>query len=208
MDPEFVKRAFEPFEQEDNGQQDPQYGTGLGLAIVKNLTEQMNGTVELKSELGRGSEFTLRFTVRVGHAPAAQPETGADGASLSGRRVLLAEDHPVNTEIAKRMLQRQGIEVDHAADGRPAVDRYLSAEPGYYDAVLMDIRMPVMNGLEAARAIRASGRADASSIPIIAMTANAFASDRQESREAGMNAHLSKPIRQAELLETLRRFLH
>ena len=207
MSPEFVKRAFEPFEQEDNGQQDPQCGTGLGLAIVKNLTEQMDGTVELKSELGRGSEFTLRFTVRVGHAPAAQPEMGADGASLSGRRVLLAEDHPVNTEIAKRMLQRQGIEVDHAADGRAAVDRYLSAEPGYYDAVLMDIRMPVMNGLEAARAIRASGRADASSIPIIAMTANAFASDRQESREAGMNAHLSKPIRQAELLETLRRFL-
>lgn len=204
MSREFLARAFEPFEQEGNAYQDPQCGTGLGLAIVKNLTEQMGGTVRVESELGKGSVFTVRLPAELGRAPQTEAEPEKKKAELTGRRVLLAEDHPVNTEIACKMLRRHGLEVDHAENGRAAVELYLRAEPGHYDAVLMDIRMPEMNGLEAARAIRSAQRADAARIPIIAMTANAFESDRRESREAGMNAHLSKPIRQAELIDTLR----
>lgn len=210
MSQEFLNRVFEPFEQEANGYQDPQSGTGLGLAIVKNLVEQMDGTVSVISKLGKGSEFTVRITVPKGRPfdekEEKSPENAAQ-ANLEGKRVLLAEDHPVNTEIAKRMLCRHGLLVDHAANGQTALDCYLNADAWYYDAILMDIRMPVMNGIEAAKAIRVSGRPDAGDIPIIAMTANAFESDRQETRAAGMNAHLSKPVRQEELLNILREFL-
>lgn len=210
MSPEFLNRVFEPFEQEANGYQDPQSGTGLGLAIVKNLVEQMDGTVSVKSELGKGSEFTVRITVPKGRLfdeKGKEPPENTAYTNLEGKRVLLAEDHPVNTEIAKRMLCRHGLLVDHAANGQTAMDCYLNAAAWHYDAILMDIRMPVMNGIEAAKAIRASGRPDAGDIPIIAMTANAFESDRQETRAAGMNAHLSKPVRQEELLSVLREFL-
>lgn len=210
MSQEFLNRVFDPFEQEANGYQNPQLGTGLGLAIVKNLVEHMDGTVSVKSELGKGSEFTVRITVPRGHPfdepEKKTPETEAQ-TSLKGKRILLAEDHPVNTEIAKKMLCRHGLLVDHAEDGQAALDCYLNADAWHYDAILMDIRMPVMNGFDATKAIRTSGRPDAGSIPIIAMTANAFESDRQETRAAGMNAHLSKPVRQEELLNMLRKFL-
>jgi PAS domain S-box-containing protein len=210
MSPKFLNRVFEPFEQEANGYQNPQSGTGLGLAIVKNLVEQMDGTVTVKSELGKGSEFTVQITVPKGR-PFDELEKktleNTAQANLEGKRVLLAEDHPVNTEIAKRMLCRQGMLVDHAENGQVALDCYLNADARHYDAILMDIRMPVMNGIEATKAIRASGRPDAGDIPIIAMTANAFESDRQETRAAGMNAHLSKPVRREELLGILQKFL-
>jgi CheY-like chemotaxis protein len=210
MSPEFLSRVFEPFEQENNGYQNPQLGTGLGLAIVKNLVEEMGGTVTAKSELGWGSEFTVRITMPKGHPPEEPEEASArrgPRAPLAGKRVLLVEDHPVNTEIAKRMLSMGGMLVDHAENGQLALERYIAGEVGYYDAVLMDIRMPVMNGIEAAKAIRASGRGDAQSIPIIAMTANAFEHDRRETRAAGMNAHLSKPVRREELLQVLGEFM-
>ncbi len=210
MSPEFLGRVFEPFEQESNGYQNPQLGTGLGLAIVKNLVEEMGGTVSAKSELGWGSEFTVRITMPKGHPPEESKEASAQHGPrtpLAGKRVLLVEDHPVNTEIAKRMLSMGGILVDHAENGQLALERYIAGEVGYYDAVLMDIRMPVMNGIEAAKAIRASGRGDAQSIPIIAMTANAFEHDRRETRAAGMNAHLSKPVRREELLQVLGEFM-
>ncbi len=210
MSPEFLSRVFEPFEQENNGYQHPQLGTGLGLAIVKNLVEEMGGTVSAKSELGRGSEFTVRITMPKGYPPEEAEEAAAARAPrtiLAGKRVLLVEDHPVNTEIAKRMLSMGGMQVDHAENGQVALERYITGGVGYYDAVLMDIRMPVMNGIEATKAIRASGRGDAQSIPIIAMTANAFAHDRQETRAAGMNAHLSKPVRREELLQVLGEFI-
>ena len=211
MSPEFLSRVFEPFEQENNGYQNSQLGTGLGLAIVKNLVEEMGGTVSAKSELGRGSEFTVRITMPKGCPPEEAEKAAAarhgPQTALAGKRVLLVEDHPVNTEIAKRMLSLRGMQVDHAENGRLALERYLTAEEGYYDAILMDIRMPVMNGIEAAKAIRASGRGDAQDIPIIAMTANAFAHDRRETLAAGMNAHLSKPVRQEELLEELQKFI-
>jgi CheY-like chemotaxis protein len=210
MSRDFLKRIFDPFEQEHNIYQNPQSGTGLGLAIVKNLVEQMNGTIRVKSELGKGSEFTVQITVPKGQpiddAEEEPPETAA-WVCLEGKRILLAEDHPINTEIAKKMLTRHGMLIDHAENGQTALECYLSADVRHYDAILMDIRMPVMDGINAARAIRTSGRPDAADIPIIAMTANAFEKDRQETRAAGMNAHLSKPVQQQELLSVLRRFL-
>lgn len=210
MSQEFLSRVFEPFEQEANSYQNPQLGTGLGLAIVKNLVEHMDGTVSVKSELGKGSEFTVRITVPKGRPfdeTEKKPSENDALDNLKGKRVLLAEDHPVNTEIARKMLCRHGLLVDHAENGQAALDCYLNADAWYYNAILMDIRMPVMNGFEATKAIRASGRPDARLIPIIAMTANAFESDRQETRAAGMNAHLSKPVRQEELLNILWKFL-
>lgn len=210
MSEEFLPHIFEPFVQENNAHQASQSGTGLGLAIVKNLVEQMGGSVSVKSKLGEGSEFTVRLTVPRGF-PAGQkrkqPEGDGVRVSMETRRVLLAEDHPINTEIAKRMLTRHGLQVDCVANGRLAVERYLEADAGSYDAILLDIRMPEMNGLEAAQAIRAAGRFDAKTIPIIAMTANAFENDRQDTRAAGMNAHISKPVEEAVLMETLRKFI-
>ena len=131
MSQEFLNRVFDPFEQEANGYQDPQLGTGLGLSIVKNLVEHMDGTVSVKSELGKGSEFTVQITVPRGHpldeTEKKTPETDAQ-INLKGKRVLLAEDHPVNTEIAKKMLCRHGLLVDHAEDGQAALDSYLNAD--------------------------------------------------------------------------------
>lgn len=210
MSEEFLPHIFEPFVQENNAHQASQSGTGLGLAIVKNLIEQMGGTISVKSKLGEGSEFTVRLTVPRGLPTGPkrkQLEEGAAKASMEMRRVLLAEDHPINTEIAKRMLTRHGIQVDCVTNGRLAVERYLEADAGSYDAILLDIRMPEMNGLEAAQAIRAAGRFDAKTIPIIAMTANAFENDRQDTRAAGMNAHISKPVEEEVLMETLRKFI-
>ena len=205
MSPKFLERAFEPFEQEENAYQNPQSGTGLGLAIVRNLVEQMGGTIRVESELGKGSRFTVEIVAPKGRPDAKTAETPhkTDLSCLRGKRILLAEDHPINTEIARKMLTQAGLLVEHAENGQTALERYLHTEAGHFDGVLMDIRMPRMNGIEAAKAIRASGRADAQSIPIIAMTANAFESDRQETRAAGMNAHLSKPVRQEELLDVL-----
>ena len=210
MSGNFLSRLFDPFEQEHNVYQEPQSGTGLGLAIVKNLVEQMGGAISVKSELGKGSEFTVQITV-----PKGQPIDDAEDevpesdtwVCLEGKRILLVEDHPINTEIAKKMLTRHGMLIDHAENGQVALECYLNADVRHYDAILMDIRMPVMNGIEAAKAIRSCGRADAADIPIIAMTANAFEKDRQETRAAGMNAHLSKPVQQQDLLSVLRRFL-
>jgi len=173
---------------------------------VKNLVEEMGGTVSAKSELGWGSEFTVRITMPKGHPPEESEEASAwcgPRTPLAGKRVLLVEDHPVNTEIAKRMLSMGGILVDHAENGQLALERYIAGEVGYYDAVLMDIRMPVMNGIEAAKAIRASGRGDAQSIPIIAMTANAFDFDVKASLSAGMDDHLDKPVEPEKLYRAL-----
>ncbi|WP_312942687.1 ATP-binding protein [Oscillibacter sp.] len=210
MSPEFLGRVFEPFEQENTGYQHPQLGTGLGLAIVKKLVEEMGGTVFAKSELGRGSEFTVCITVPKGHPPEESEEASVrrgPPTALAGKRILLVEDHPINTEIAKRMLSMGGMLVDHAENGKLALECYIAGGVDYYDAILMDIRMPVMNGIEATKAIRSSGRGDAQSIPIIAMTANAFEHDRRETRAAGMNAHLSKPVRREELVQALGEFI-
>lgn len=204
IDKAFLPRIFEPFEQENNTSTANYAGTGLGLAIVKNLVEIMGGTIAVKSEKGIGTEFlvTLAFSLADTQAEAALGAAVPEEA-LSGKRVLLCEDHPLNTQIATKLLEKKGVAVDHAENGQVAVALFAQSAPHYYAAVLMDIRMPVLDGLSAARQMRSSSHADANSVPIIAMTANAFDEDVQKSIAAGMNAHLAKPINPQQLYSTL-----
>lgn len=197
----FQKKVFEPFSQERAG--DAAAGTGLGLPIVKSLTELMGGKVRLRSSPGAGTCVTVELTLpRLEDWQKPERRT-AEHAPLEGRRVLLAEDHPINAAIACKILERRGMLVDHVEDGRQAVERFAASGPGYYDAVLMDIRMPVLDGLAAAEAIRRLERPDAAAVPILALTANAFADDVEKSRDAGMNGHLAKPVEPEKLYEML-----
>jgi len=190
---EFLPRIYEPFLQEDNTGNEAS-GTGLGLSIVKNLIDIMGGTIEVESRKNEGTKFTLHFHFApVDHA-AVLTKTPSAPVKLAGRKILLCEDNALNREIAVELLKSRGIVTDQAVNGRQGVEMYLHSEANEYDAVLMDVRMPVMNGLEAAQAIRSCAREDASSIPIIAITANAFDDDIKECMNAGMNAHIAKPI--------------
>lgn len=198
MSEAFQKKMFLPFEQEAAANTTDESGTGLGLAIVQKLVHLMGGEITCRSELGKGTEFvvTLQAPV-VPYRPAPPKQTTAektDSHCLRGKRILLAEDHPLNVLISTKLLEKMEITVEPAENGVSAVDRFKRSPAYYYDAILMDIRMPVMDGLEATREIRALMRADAKTVPIVAMTANAFAEDVAKSRDAGMNAHLSKPI--------------
>jgi len=195
MSEEFQQHMFEPFSQENEGDGANGQGTGLGLAIVHNLVELMDGEVSVRSAPGKGTVFRISIPAE----PAAQEteETRAPGAapvSLAGRRVLLFEDNKLNAEIAGTLLRDGGLEVDYAGNGRAGLEMFRASPDWYYDAVFMDLRMPEMNGLDAARAIRALPRQDAALTPIIAMTANAYDIDVQNCLQAGMNAHLAKPI--------------
>lgn len=209
MSEDFLPKLFTPFEQEDARNDAKRQGTGLGLSIVKSIVTLMNGTVSVESEKGKGSRFIIEWDVKtVPKALVPQDQTASDAqpsspASLAGRRVLLAEDQPINAMIAERLLAKEDVSTEVAENGKEAVRLFSEAAPGYYDAVLMDIRMPEMDGLEAARTIRGLNTADAKTVPIIAMTANAFDEDVQKSMAAGMNAHLSKPIEPQRLYETL-----
>jgi len=205
MSEEFLKRIFSPFEQEHNQYSDSQPGTGLGLAIVKNLLDQMGGGIQVESRLGEGTAFTITLTVPKGCEPekAAPPEPPNLPVKLSGSRVLLAEDHPTNAEIVRKLLEKEGVLLEHAPDGQAALKLYLSRPDGYFDAMLMDIRMPVMNGIEAAEAIRASGRQDAKKLPIIAMSAGEFETDCLNTSSAGINGYLIKPFYPPDLYDIL-----
>lgn len=204
IDKSFLDRIFEPFEQENDPTTANYGGTGLGLAIVKNLVEIMGGTILVQSEKGIGSEFTVELVFDLAGEevkPVIKAESFA--FSLIGKHVLLCEDHPLNTQIATKLLEKKGMVVAHTENGQAAVALFGSSEPDYYDAILMDIRMPVMDGITAAKAIRALDRPDAKTVPIIAMTANAFEEDVKKSMEAGMNAHIAKPIDPSILFQTL-----
>lgn len=218
MSEEFMEHLFVPFEQEA-GKNEEKEGTGLGLAIVKNLVELMGGTISVESRLGEGTTFRIELERELGEKPSEsaepsesreQSESGEHSgqmASLEGRRVLLCEDHPLNREIAVRLLRKQNILVDCAQNGEEGVEKVRQSENGYYDLILMDIRMPVMNGMEAAMAIRALPRKDALQIPILAMTANAFDDDVQNCLESGMNGHISKPVEPELLYEAMEKVL-
>lgn len=205
-----LKRIFNVFEQADKGTAATHGGTGLGLAISSSLVQLMGGILEVKSEVGKGSEFyfTLPFTFGEWRESLADdvviPKSSFD---FSGRRILLAEDNELNQEIARTILEMQGMLVECAYDGGGALAMFEAHEPGYYDGILMDIRMPVMDGLEASRRIRTLGHEDSRSIPIIAISANAFDEDSRKSLESGMNGHLSKPIQVDKLLELLEKLL-
>lgn len=204
MTPEFLPKIFEPFEQEHNSTTANYGGSGLGLAIVKNLIDLMGGTITVKSELGKGTEFCVEIDFTVS-ADQQKSETlnEVSTSSLKGKRVLLCEDHPLNAQIAIKLLEKKEMLVEHASNGQLGVDMFEASAMGYYDAILMDIRMPVLDGLSAAAAIRKLNRLNAQSIPIIAMTANAFDEDVQKSLDAGMNAHLAKPIEPKKLYDAL-----
>lgn len=206
MSEEFQKHLYEPFCREEQQVEGASSGTGLGAPIAKQLVELMGGTMSFTSVLGQGTTFTIRLPFEKcdrSEIPQAVPADAGDGDALQGLRVLLVEDNDLNAEIAQFTLSRAGAIVTHAKDGESAVEMFAASAPYEYDAVLMDIMMPGIDGLEATRQIRALDREDAATTPIIAVSANAFADDRRLSREAGMNAHLSKPVSSQELVEAL-----
>lgn len=207
MSKEFLARVFEPFAQEKNDARSIYQGTGLGMTIVKNLVEKMNGTITVTSQEGVGSTFVITLPFEIAPEAAFEPkETAAEKADIHGMKLLLAEDNELNAEIAQTLLEDAGASVTLVGDGQQAVDSFRNSPAGTYDAILMDIMMPVMDGLTATKAIRALERPDAKTIPIIAMTANAFSEDMQKSYDVGMNFHLSKPIDMAELEKILQKF--
>lgn len=208
MSKEFLSKIFEPFERENAMSGDMAAGTGLGMSIVKNLVELMGGKVEVFSEKGVGTEVVVWLAFERVHRNAADVDLSCQASVsyreiLTGKRVLLVEDHPLNTKVATKLLEKVGLAVEHAENGEVAVEKFGQSAPFYYSAVLMDIRMPVMDGLAATEKIRALERIDAAAVPIIAMTANAFADDVQKTKAAGMNAHLAKPIEPQRMYETL-----
>lgn len=204
MTESFLNEVFDPFTQENPQENGNFTGTGLGLSIVKGLIEQMGGKIDIKSEIGKGTEVIVFLTFeKAGTTEILEYNSDVEKISLEGKKVLLCEDHPLNVELAKRLLQKQGITIIVAENGKKGVEIFNASAEGEFDAVLMDIRMPVMDGLEATREIRKLKRRDAKIIPVIAMSANAFEEDREKSIDAGIDAYLAKPINPNELYKTL-----
>ena len=212
MGEEFQKHIFEAFVQEDTYNARTQFkGSGLGMSIVKQLVDMLGGSVNIKSELHVGTSIVVELPLEINKNAAEKPEAspGAErGYIFNGVHVLLAEDNEINMEIAKALLESGGVRVDTADDGRKAVEAFTASAVGEYRCILMDIMMPNMNGYEATKAIRSMKRQDAGTVPIIAMTANAFAEDIQEALDNGMNAHIAKPINARIVMETLAKFIH
>lgn len=198
MSNEFVKKMFNAFERERTSTDSGIEGTGLGLAITKNIVDRMGGTIEVLTAPGSGTEMIIRMKLRLASeadVPKPQPSAAADrSVDFTNRRLLLVEDNMINMEIAYMILTQMGFLVETAENGRKALDKVSSSSPGYYDAILMDIQMPVMDGYAATRAIRALEDPALANIPILAMTANAFQEDVQASADAGMQGHIAKPI--------------
>ena len=195
MSEAFQKRIFEPFAQEDVGSRTKYAGTGLGMPIKKKLVEKMGGTISFESKEGAGSTFVIRIPFRIDTDRDSKVEAGEKTeASIRGLHILLAEDNELNMEIAEFMLQNEGADVTKAWNGREAVEIFEKSRPGEFDIILMDIMMPVMNGYEASKMIHSMDREDAKTIPIIAMTANAFTEDKIRAKEAGMDEHIAKPV--------------
>lgn len=205
ISPEFQKHIFEPFAQEDTGARTIYKGTGLGMAIVHRLVQEMGGTIQLKSEKNVGSTFTLILPFSIDeHQPSASAEIATDTpADLTDLHILVVEDNELNLEIAVFSLEAAGLNVSTAINGLEAVRLFEKSKPYEYDIILMDIMMPVMNGLDAAKAIRGLSRPDATTVPIIALSANAFAEDIQKSKNAGINEHLAKPLEMDKVLKVI-----
>lgn len=198
MEENFLPYVFDPFEQENDSNTTLNGGTGLGLAISRNIIDFMDGQIDVYSEKGKGSTFvvTVPLAKVADQAMSARKQNTSENLDydFTGKRVLLVEDNEINIEITKNILTHKNFEVEVAVNGEEGVARFLEHDPGYYDAILMDIRMPVMDGLTATRKIRNASHADSTKIPIVAMTANVFEEDVRKSFEAGMDAHLSKPV--------------
>lgn len=208
MSEEFQKRMFEPFAQENAGARSVYGGTGLGMSITKSLVDKMGGTIGVESQQGVGTTYTITLPFAVDNAATAEPEQQQTNLTvLQGRRLLLAEDNALNMEIVEFLLNEVGVKVTRAADGQQAVEAFAASPVGGFDAILMDVMMPVRDGHEATRAIRAMDRPDAKTIPVFAMTANAFTEDRLKALQAGMNEHLPKPIDPDTLYRLLVKYL-
>ena len=206
----FQEKIFLPFERAEDSRVAEVQGTGLGLAITQNLVRMMNGMIEVSSRLNEGTQFivTLYFPLVLEvESDLAAPTVPVSEKQNRNWRILLVEDNDLNREIAKELLEAEGILVEEAMNGAMAVDKFTQADVGYYDLILMDIQMPVMNGYVAARTIRALARPDGTKIPIIALTANAFVDDIYLSKQAGMNAHLAKPLNMEQIMATLHEWL-
>ena len=195
MSEEFLPHVFEPFTQEKPYENKNYTGSGLGLSIVKKIVDLMDGTIAVKSTMGKGTTFTIVLDIqKAKDATIASNTTPNDFGILAGEHILMCEDHPMNVELAKQLLEMQGMKVTVAWNGKEGVDAFEKSKENEFSAILMDIRMPIMNGIEAAQNIRALQREDAKKIPIIALTADAFEEDTQRCFDAGMNAYASKPI--------------
>lgn len=206
MDEEFLKHAFEPYMQKDNTTLSSIKGVGLGLSIVKQTVALMGGTIQVKSKVGEGTRYTIMLPFKLNQNPEVKKKS-LDHISLNGVRALLVEDNDLNMEIAKFHLEQENVKVDTAMNGAEAVEMFEKSEVGFYDIILMDIMMPIMDGLEATKQIRGLVRADALAIPIIAMSANAFQEDIEKSLQAGMNAHLIKPLDGKKVIDTMKQYL-
>lgn len=208
MSEEYQQHLFEPFTQEHCTARSTYGGTGLGMPIAKSLVDKMGGEITFTSKLGEGTTFHVILPFRICQ-PGELPPQAAKGLvpnELQGMRLLLVEDNTLNMEIAAFMLENAGAELTKAQNGQEALDIFRESPAGFFDAILMDVMMPVMDGYQATRAIRALERPDAAAVPIVAMTAHAFADDRQRAYEAGMTAHLAKPLESAVLIRTLQRW--
>ena len=195
MTEEFQKCVFEPFAQEHTGSRTKFAGTGLGMSIAKNLVEKMGGSISFESKEGAGTTFVIQVPFKIDpDADKREEQRDVSEKSIKGLHILLAEDNELNMEIAEFVLQNVGADVTKAWNGQEAVELFRKSEPGGFDTILMDIMMPAMNGYEATKMIRSLDREDAKTIPIIAMTANAFTEDRLKAKEAGMNEHIVKPL--------------
>ena len=210
MSQDYLTKIFEAFTREKNTTKSKIAGTGLGMSIVKNYVDLLGGTIDVESELGKGSTFTVTLKHRIAderyYVKKHIEESGTGNEILEGRNILLAEDNDLNAEIAEAILERAGLRIERVENGIQCVNRILKMPAGTYDMILMDIQMPRMDGYKATQTIRNLPDKDKACIPIIAMTANAFAEDKKKTMEAGMNAHLSKPLNVPELMDTIRKF--
>ena len=199
ISPEFIEKIFEPFSREKNSTLSGVHGIGLGLTIAKDIVEMMGGILDVSSEVGRGSTFTVSLTLRAQTRPAGQNTSAVDV-----QRILLAEDNDINREIETELLTRMGFIVDAVENGKEALEKITYAAPGHYDLVIMDLQMPVMNGWDASKAIRALPDPAQAKIPIVALSANGTEDDLQRSKDSGIDAHLVKPMDLALLLDTIK----
>ena len=209
MSEEFQKHIFEPFTQEQKGGGSKFGGTGLGMPITRNLIEKMDGTITFESEKGKGTVFVVTIPFKV--APDMQNQEEKQVVledSIKGLNLLLVEDNELNMEVAEFIIKNEGATVTKAWNGQEALRIFEKSSPGEFDAILMDVMMPVMSGYEATKQIRSLDREDAKEIPIIAMTANAFAEDRIKSKEAGMSEHIAKPIDMKLLVRVIAQLVH
>ncbi len=213
MSEEFLKKIYDPFERASDVRVNKEHGTGLGMAITKNIVEMMDGSIQVQSELMKGSTFKVTIVLKLDKEKSDENNAihtknlNELKGGFEGNRVLLVDDNELNREIACEILEMAGLTVDTAEDGKEAVKKFEASGEGYYKMIFMDIQMPIMNGYEATEAIRALSKSDAKTVPIIAMTANAFAEDVQDAKNSGMNEHIAKPLDLNRLIQTLDKYL-